>query len=172
MTDLHKASVVGRTHQGATVHTTGYSGNQQGHRYRLDQMSRVERAGAMLFSNYLERLNAEAEHLGGGKTAFTCAEPNGILNALMAGATLASIRITHIVCGGVHRNPCSAFCSRYLVPAENDSYRIRLNVVDPPPARRQRRQPRTYRDPDPLPRAYDPDPTNMNEWRVVNRRRR
>lgn len=172
MPDLHKASVVGRTAQGVKVNTTGYSGNQQGHRYRMAQMSRADRANAMVFSNYLERLTAEHEGEGGGKSAFTCAEPNGILKALMLGATLKSIRITHIVCDGQEREPCGAFCRRYLVLAENDHYKIRLNVVTPRPAGRQPRRPTSYRDPDPLPRDDDPDPTNMNEWRVVNRRRR
>lgn len=157
--ELHVAKVIGRTLQGEEVKTTGFSGNQHGLHYRMYQMSRRERAHAMLFSNYLERLSSDNQGRGGGKTAFTCAEPHAILKALMRGARLDTIRVTHIHCGKDSRRPCSAFCGQYLRRMGNGWYRLDMDALFPP------RRPRY------LPRPPKTSPLGKG-WFVVNDQRR
>lgn len=118
---LHKAQVVGHTLQGGHVHATGYSGNFSSQRYRIYKLSRVARASAAVFCNYLSDLTDQNSQYGGGKTAFTCAEPKAVIEALILGATLDSIRVYGIKCGRDSRTPCDAFCSEYLFPVANKS---------------------------------------------------
>ena len=143
MPDLHRAKVIAQTPQGARLYRTGYSGTQSSQHYRLYRLSRAQRHNAAIFHNYLERLTSENGGQGGGKTAFTCAEPQAVLEALMAGATFDSVRVYGIVCDGEHRYPCRAFCSQWLVHVGDGMYRLDMHEIQPPPRggghRRRRR---------------------------------
>jgi hypothetical protein len=157
MPDLHCAKVVAETVQGARVTTTGYSGNRNDQHYRLFRLSRAARANAATFYNYLEQLGYRHGRYGGGKTAFTCAEPQAILEALMRGATFDSICVYNIHCDGEPRRPCGAFCSQYLVHGGDGHYWLDMNEIQPPP-RGGRRRPRR--------RVSAPD---IHGWREVYR---
>ena len=125
--DLHSAIATGTTPWGEDVRAKGWSGNQRGAAdviYR--KYSRAERANAVIFMNFLDRLDVSR---GGGKTAFTCAEPKAIIGALLKGATLSSIRVKDIKCLGDRRTPCTWFCSTYLQSVGNGVYKIRPWVL-------------------------------------------
>ncbi|WP_444893873.1 hypothetical protein ACJJIE_05700 [Microbulbifer sp. TRSA001] len=131
--DVHKVKVMGLTYSGGNVHTTGFSGNR---RSALDDIcrkySRRERASAMFFINYLDKLTGDVGRVGGGKTAFTCAEPQAIIDALLLGATFDSIRVYNIRCSKSPRKPCRAFCGQYLKPTYqgSDYYKFKSGIRD------------------------------------------
>jgi hypothetical protein len=155
--ELHTARAEGTTHQGGRVLTVGYSGNNSSARYRLSRMSRAARGNAMLFCNYLEELTRRNQRHGGGKTAFTCAEPQAIIEALIRGATFESLCVYNIRCHGDERRPCRAFCGEYLYwDGEERCYWLDLPTIFPPPRG-------VYR---PRRRIGAPDP---NGWREVGR---
>lgn len=131
MPEQHRAQVKGTTPWGETFTTWGFSGNQAGFRYRIFRLSRQQRANAAIFFNFLERLNDRNYRYGGGKTAFTCAEPQGILTALIRGSRFRDIRILSIRCGAEDRNPCGAFCGTYIDWDENEQ-RYRLDMTQFP----------------------------------------
>ncbi len=103
---LHVARVRAKTPWDGSVTATAYSGNVQG-------MGRVRlSAAASIFRNFLDELTPDKG--AGGKTAFTCAEPKVILEALNNGATPDSIFMYQIKCNREDRAPCQAWCSQYL----------------------------------------------------------
>lgn len=108
---LHVARARAKTIQGGCVTATGYSGKVQGlGKKRLT-------AAASIFRNYLDELTPNEG--SGGKTAFTCAEPKVILDALNHGATPESITLYQIKCNREDRAPCQAWCSQYLIPSSH-----------------------------------------------------
>ncbi|MFZ6647055.1 hypothetical protein ACO0LO_15130 [Undibacterium sp. TJN25] len=120
---LHIARARAKTIQGGCVTATGYSGKVQGlGKKRLN-------SAASIFRNYLDELTPNQG--SGGKTAFTCAEPKVILDALNNGATPESINLYQIKCKREDRAPCQAWCSQYLSPSPNGAgYVIDDDVID------------------------------------------
>ncbi len=108
----HFAWAVGETLQGGIVTARGVSGNRKGVLNHICRTySRRERANAMRFINFLDEMPVDQ---AGGKTPFTCAEPQAIIDVLLQGADPYTVWIKNIKTKKETRTPCAALCGNYL----------------------------------------------------------